>query len=232
MIRHRPQHAELGLDSLTDTMTNMVGLILLMVAITSIVSGGMRITLARSLNDPGQRTPIHLMCQDRRVLLMQRGNQWKEGLAQACRELESRLGRKPTTGEALVEANTLGASPSPDCRAIYVREPAWHRGGRVYVIGIRFLASRPAEGVEPLPSDAPTKRDVIFSPSAAEAIASADPEREYVDAFVCEGDLETLEALQQRIQERKLHLSWRALDRYQNPGLSDFGFRSGVEEMK
>ncbi len=76
MIRHPARSVEFDLDSLTDTMTNMMGLLLLMVAIAAVRSGGMKITLHQQLQDPGERTPIYLVCKNRHVLFMHRGNQW------------------------------------------------------------------------------------------------------------------------------------------------------------
>ena len=67
MIRRPPTSISLGLDSLTDLMTNMMGSILLMVGITSVMSGGMRLTLLSHWANPGQREPLYLVCTADRI---------------------------------------------------------------------------------------------------------------------------------------------------------------------
>lgn len=226
MIRHPVRTIELNLDSLTDTMTNMMGVLLLMVAIVAVRSGGMKITLHQQLQDPGQRVPVYLVCRNRQVLFMHRGDEWMQQLRRVCQDLERKLGRPPTTSEALHEANLLAIQQSPDMRSQLVREVARAGGQEVYLIGARFYLNN--DTAQPASELLPDKRPVIFSQAASEALASADPGREYIDAFVYEHEFETLRSLQQKAAERKLELGWRVLHEDQNPGLSETGVRGTI----
>jgi len=226
MIRHPARTAELGLDSLTDTMTNMMGLLLLMVAIAAVRSGGMKITLHQQLEDPGDRTPIYLVCKNREVVFMHRGDEWLHQLERVCQDKEAELGRPPTTSEALREANILGLQQSPDMRSQFVREIARDDGQEVYLIGVRFYLDDDAGRFV---SDSEEQEPpVTFSRSALDALATADPSREYIDAFVYEGEFDTLQSLQQKAAERDLEFGWRVLHEDQNPGLSETGVRGTV----
>lgn len=231
MIRHPAAQASLGLDSLTDTITNMMGLIILMVAITSIVSGGMKITLLRQLEDPGQRTPIYLVCRDGRVSYMHRGDGWMRELAQICGDMESRLGRKPSTSEALIEANLIGLQDISDYRPMFVRETIREPGGEAYVVGVRFLAADEPVGSGGAAGGAARWESggVAFTERAREAIAHADPAADYIDVFVGEDDFDTLRGLQEETESRGLRLGWRVLLRHQDPGLSETGTLNAVE---
>jgi hypothetical protein len=228
MIRRQTSQAELGLDSLTDTMTNMMGLIVLMLAVSAVVSSGMKITLLSQLTDPGVRRPIYLACRNRQVLFVHEGDQWQRALEQVCTDLEEVLGRKPTTSEALLEANRVGRSQSPDYDTMFVRELGRERGQQVYVIGVRFLPRASPSGSESPAAANGAHAPVTFSPAAEQAIASGDPENDYIDAFVFEDDFDTLRALQLKIKDRELKLGWRPMNRHQNPGLSETGVRGSV----
>ncbi len=221
MIRHPTRTAELGLDSLTDTMTNMMGLLLLMVAIAAVRSGGMKITLHQQLEDPGNRTPIYLVCKGRRVVFMHRGDEWQHHLEQVCKDLESQFKSPPTTSEALHEANLLAVQQSPDMHSHFVRETARDGGQEVYLIGIRFYPDEEAGG--PASDSDERKCPVTFSLGALDALATADPSREYIDVFVYEGEFDTLRLLQQEAAKRGLKLGWRVLHKDQTPGLSETG---------
>lgn len=219
MIRRTSTQPELRLESLTDTMTNMMGLILLMVVVAVLMSGGMRLVLLGELTDPAGRRPIYLVCKDGRVLYLHRGDQWHRELAQACKPLAERLGRKPTTTEALLEANRLGLGHSEDFQATYVREIARETGEEVYVIGIRFFLR--TDGPEPAQGE-------VFSPAAAAAVAEADPDQHYIDAFVYPTGTGALKALQALAKAPRLRLGWRPMLSHQNPGLSDYGVPGAV----
>lgn len=214
MIRRQPTRTELNLDSLTDTMTNMVGMILLLVVGTVLISGGMKLQLLSELAEPGPRKPVYLVCKDGRVLFMHNGDQWKREMEQICNKLASRLKRKPTTSEALLECNRRHLTQTGDFQTTLVRETTREQGQDVYVIGIRFLP----RGVKAGAQQAPT-----FSPAAKQAIEQADPATKYVDAFVYESGFDALQALQAKAKERKLPLGWRPILEHQSPGLSDTG---------
>ncbi|MGD9127046.1 MAG: hypothetical protein PVH19_06675 [Planctomycetia bacterium] len=226
MIRHPSRTAELGLDSLNDTMTNMMGLLLLMVAITVVRSGGMKITLHHQLEDPGKRTPIYLVCKDNKVFLMHRGNEWLKELDRVCKDVESRLERLPTTSEVLLEANLVGTQQSPDMKSHFVREIAPINGQEVYLIGIRFYPNDEPSNLSSHSEDKPSS--ATFTPNVLDALANADPSHEYVDAFVYETEFDTLDALQRKAAEHKLALGWRILHENQHPGLSETGIRGAV----
>jgi hypothetical protein len=240
MIRRPPTPISLGLDSLTDLMTNMMGLILLMVGITSVMSGGMRLTLLSHWANPGQREPLYLVCTADRIRFMHRGDRWLEELGQVCRQLEGELGRRPTTGEAIREANRVGLGHSPDFHPMFVREVARQQGQEVYLIGIRFLPRDPADSGSDVPVTASLARRHVHPPvaelrrggaggpewssSAIEALAAADPDATYLDVFVYEDGFDTLVWLQQEAEQRQLRLFWRPMLTHQAPGLSETGF--------
>jgi len=219
MIRRTSTQPELRLESLTDTMTNMMGLILLMVVVTVLMSGGMRLVLLGELTDPAGRRPIYLVCKDGRVLYLHRGDQWQRELAQACKPLQERLGRKPTTTEALLEANRLGLGQCEDFQATYVREIARETGEEVYVIGIRFFPRTDGPKLQP---------GEVLSSTASGAIADADPDEHYIDAFVYPTGTDALKALQALAKTRGLRSGWRPMLSHQNPGLSDYGVPGSV----
>ena len=214
MIRRAAHAPELGLDSLTDTMTNMMGLILLMVIVSAIVSGGTRLVLLGQLADPAGKQPVYLVCKDGRVLFVHRGNAWKRDLSGVCADLRSHLGRKPTTGEALIESNTRGLCRDSDLRPTFVRERAREAGRDVYVIGIRF---------HPRQRGALSRGQRVPTAAAARVLATLDPGTHYVDAFVYQSGVDALKWLQAYAKDRGLSLGWRPMLRHQNPGLSDYG---------
>ena len=223
MIRRPSTSPDLGLDSLTDTMTNMMGLILLMVVITVIMSGGMRLVLLGELADPQGRTPVHVVCKDNRVLYMHKGDQWRRELERVCDSLASQLARKPNTSEALLEANRLRLCETDDFAATFVRERASEAGRRVFVIGIRFFP-KPAVSS---PTDL-AQQVVTYSPAALRAIAEAEPDSHYLDAFVYESGAGALKALQARAKQLRLRLGWRPMLSQQTPGLSERGVPGAV----
>ena len=214
MIRRRATSTELNLDSLTDTMTNTMGLILLLVVGTVMVSGGMKIVLMGQMQDPRGRIPIYVVCKDSRVYYMYHGNDWKLELARVCGDLESRLGRKPSTSETLLETNKLGLCHTADYRAMFVREVTYEHGQALHVIGIRFLQRESASnsgGAE------------LFSEAASQALSQADPERDYIYAFVYETGADALKALEGYAKQHNIEYGWRPIKEMQNPGLSDSG---------
>lgn len=223
MIRRTQEHAELGLDSLTDTMTNMMGLILLMVAIVSVVSGGMQFALLSHWTDPGNRTPIYFVCTPSRILFMHRDGNWQDDLARACQDLESQLSRPPTTGEALLEANQRGLTDPSDLKPIFVREIARENGQEVYVVGLRFLPHKDAADSHVAESVRQQNLEAALTPAAKEALAAADPKQHFIDAFVYEDAFDTLLTLQQLAKDCQLELGWRPMLAHQNPGLSELG---------
>lgn len=220
MIRRAPTRTELCIDSLTDTMTNMIGMILLMVVGVVLLSGGIKLRLVSGSTDPGQRRPLYLVCRDGRVLFMHRAGEWKQELQRLCEDWERRTKRRPTTTEALQEANRRQLCRTGDLQAIFVREVVRERGQEIYVIGVRFLPLD--EAVTAAPSQ-------VFTPQAERIIERADPETEYIDAFVCDSGFDALVALQEKARQRKLALGWRPILEHQHPGLSDHGLPGTVE---
>ena len=221
MIRRTATLPELNIDSLTDMMTNTTGLILLMVVVSSIITGGIKITLLHQLRDPGNKKPIYLVCRNDQVLFMHRGDQWAEELADACGQLENRLGRKPTTSEALAEVNRFGFPLSPDVDSVYVREVIRERGRKMHVIGVRFLACDIP--VEQNDSDMQESDRSVFTPAARRAFDDANASTEYLDLFVYEDEFDTLLAVQKAAEQRGLGVGWRVLLEHENPGLSETG---------
>lgn len=219
MIRRESTQPDLGLDSLTDTMTNMMGLILLMVVTSVAMSGGMRLVLLGELTDPGGRKPLHLVCKDGQVLYMHQGDEWTRALERVCAGLASRLGHKPTTSEAILEANRTGLCGTPDFRASFVREVAKEAGREVHVIGIRFFPRTAAPVGE---------HGAWLSTAAAQALAKAGAGTHYVDAFVYQSGADALKRLQALAKKRKLRLGWRPVLTHQVPGLSDYGVPGSV----
>ncbi len=219
MIRRPSTAPELGLDSLTDTMTNMMGVILLMVVVTVIMSGGMRLVLLGQLSDPVGKTPLYLVCRDGRIRFLHNGNAWQRELAQLCAELERSLGRKPTTSEAIVEANRRGLCKGSDLAPTFVREKVRENGREVYVVGLRFhpRTDKPAPGPMPL-----------LTPAAAKALAAFDPKRQYIDTFLYQSGIDAFKTLQARAKEHHWSLGWRPMLAYQTPGLSDYGMPGTV----
>lgn len=225
MIRRPSTSPDLGLDSLTDTMTNMMGLILLMVVITVTMSGGMRLVLLGELADPQGRTPVYVVCKDNAVLYMHKGDQWKRELKRVCDELASQLGSKPTTSEALLEANRSRLCETDDFAATFVRERTNEAGRRVFVIGIRFFA----KSAPPASRRSGVKQqEVAYTPTALRAIAEAEPSSHYLDAFVYESGAGALKALQTRAKGLRLRLGWRPMLDHQTPGLSERGVPGAV----
>jgi len=206
-------------------MTNMMGLILLMVVITVIMSGGMRLVLLGELADPQGRTPVYVVCKDDTVHYMHTGDQWKRELSRACDELAAQLGRRPTTSEALLEANRLRLCETDDFAATFVRERTSEAGRRVFVIGIRFFA-KPASP-SGRAADA-SRQGGTYTPAALRAIAEAKPASHYIDAFVYESGASALKALQARAKELGLRLGWRPMLTQQTPGLSESGVPGAV----
>jgi len=224
MIRRPATSAELNLDSLTDTMTNMMGLILLLVVGSVTVSGGMKLVLLGQMVDPGDKTPIYFVCRQGQVLYMHRGDRWKTELTRVCKDLESRLGRRPTTSEAILEANRLGLCQTGDLHAMFVRETAFEQGQEMHVVGVRFLARRRGPGEKPAPG---------LSRRAAEAFDRADPKTDFVYAFVYDNDPGAVEAFQvfgQEAKKRGLWQGWRPIQDTQDPGLSDSGVPPARDE--
>jgi len=219
MIRRESTQPDLGLDSLTDTMTNMMGLILLMVVTSVAMSGGMRLVLLGELADPAGRRPLYLVCKDGRILYMHQGDGWKRELDRVCAQWAAQLGRKPSTSEAILEANRLSLCQTPDFRASFHREAVMERGREVYVIGIRFFPRERAPGRKTMDG---------FTPAAAQALARAEPATHYVDAFVYQSGADALKRLQAFAKKRKLRLGWRPMLTHQVPGLSDYGVPGSV----
>ncbi len=108
----------------------------------------------------------------------------------------------------------------------FVREIARIDGQPSYLIGIRFFPDNDAERSAAAADQA--KPVVAFTQSALDALASADPAHEYIDAFVYEGEFDALHLLQQKAAARNVKLGWRVLHEDQDPGLSETGIRGGV----
>ena len=214
MIRHGATSAELNLDSLTDTMTNTMGLILLLVVGTVMVSGGMKVVLLGQMQDPRGKIPIYVVCKGNHVFYMHHGNDWKLELTRVCNDLENRLGRKPSTSEALLEINKLGLCDTADYKAMFVREVMHEHGQALHVIGTRFLRRDSA-------SD--SGRVEVFREATSQALSQADPERDYVYAFVYGTGADALAALEGYAKQHNIEFGWRPIKEMQNPGLSDSG---------
>ena len=208
-----------NLDSLTDTLTNTMGLILLLVIGTVLVSGGMKLVLLGQMEDPGDRTPVYVTCRDGRVHYLHRGDEWKRRIAEVCRDLEGRIDRPPGTSEALRELNRLRPCDTPDYRAVFVREQLHEGGQDVYVIGIRFLPHQRRDTSEP----------GAFSPATAEAFSRLNPAEDYVYALVYETGADVLAQIEEYARERGIRLGWRPIEEGQNPGLSDTGLPGWIQ---
>ena len=220
MIRRAATASEMNYNSLTDTMTNTMGAVLLLVVGSAIVSGGMKLVLLGQMQDPGSKAPVYMVCKDGHVYYVHHGNDWKLELGRVCGDLESRLGRKPSTSEALLELNGLGLCQTADHRAMFVREVAYEHGRALYVVGIRFLQKE---------SSSEPGRDEVFSVAASQSLSQADPEKDYIYAFVYETGTDALKALEGYAKERNIKFGWRPIQAMQSPGLSDSGLAGWIE---
>ncbi len=219
MIRRPASSPELGLDSLTDALTNMMGLILLLVVITAAMSGGMRLMLLGELADPVGKTPVYLVCRRGRVWFMHEGENWRRALAALCGRLAKQLRRKPTASEAIHAANRRGLCRDSDLIPTFVREKVREAGREVFVVGVRFHFR---------PQPKPRAKPPLYSPAAARALARFDPARQYIDAFVYPSGVDAFKALQARAKKQRWSVGWRPMLSYQTPGLSNYGLPGAV----